>query len=290
VFRPETPPGPTGRWMRQLHLRPQYDTVAGHKVRYVRMGQGPPLVLLHGFASSIYSWSELIPELAKQHTVVALDFPGFGGSEVPPHLSREDFPPVVTGLLDRLRLSRASLVGNSMGGAVAAAVAARQPDRVDRLVLVDSAGFIQRSQGPWILRVAGTRLGSSVLEGLPVRRRLTVSALHQVFADPSRVTPEKVDEYLAPLIRPGVARAMASLLAGADDSDFPALARQIRAPTLVLWGDKDAWIPVAQADLFVAAIPGARKVVLAGCGHVPQEECPDRVVQLVTGFLSAGPP
>jgi pimeloyl-ACP methyl ester carboxylesterase len=287
----EAPPGPTGAWLGRLGLQPRYDTVAGRRVRYVRTGEGPPVVLLHGFASSIYSWSEIIPELARDHDVVAVDFPAFGGSEVPPQVSRAEFPAVVIDLMDHLGIARASLVGNSMGGAVAATVAATRPERVHRLVLVDAAGFIEKSKRPWLLRVAGNRAGNAVLERLPIRRRLTVMALRQVFADPSRITPEKIDEYVAPLARPGVAAALASLLAGSGDSDFPQLARRVRAPTLVLWGDKDAWIPVAQADLFVAAIPGARKVILEGCGHVPQEECPDRVSRLVGEFLSAvGPP
>jgi pimeloyl-ACP methyl ester carboxylesterase len=284
---PEAAPGPTGAWLGRLGLQPRADTVAGHRVRYVRTGEGPPVVLLHGFAASIYSWRDLIPALARQHEVVALDFPAFGGSEVPAQLARGELPAVVTGLMDHLGIARASLVGNSMGGAVAATVAATRPERVDRLVLVDAAGFIQKSQRPWLLRVAGNRAGNAVLERLPLRRRLTVMALRQVYADPSRVTPEQVEEYLAPLSRPGMTAALASLLASSDDSGFPELARQIRAPTLVLWGEKDAWIPVAQADLFVAAIPGARKVILSGCGHVPQEECADRLAPLVIQFLAA---
>src|SRR6185436_6637882 len=84
----EAPPGPTGAWLSRLGLQPRYDTVAGRRVRYVRTGEGPPVVLLHGFASSIYSWSEIIPELARDHDVVAVDFPAFGGSEVPPQVSR----------------------------------------------------------------------------------------------------------------------------------------------------------------------------------------------------------
>jgi len=287
----ERPAGDTGRWLRELGLSPRVANVNGVGVRYVRSGQGPPLVLVHGLAASVYSWSEVLAELAKRHDVVAVDLPGFGGSEMPPDLTFAAYPPTVLGLMDQLGLARASLVGNSMGGAAAAAIAADHPDRVERLVLIDSAGLnLAPKDRPAVLRLVGA-LPGAVLERLPVRRALTRLALPQVFFDPRLVTEERFEEYLAPLLRRGAVVSLSSLLSTphADAAQFQALLRRIRAPTLILWGREDRWIPVAQADRFAAAIPNARLTILAGCGHLPQEERPLETAALVASFLASPP-
>jgi pimeloyl-ACP methyl ester carboxylesterase len=123
-------------------------------VRLVRTGTGSAVVLIHGFGSSIYTWKDVIPALAAQYEVVALDLPGFGGSGRPADLSLDAFPRAVVGLMDRLGIERAALVGNSMGGAAAAIVAATAPARVSRLVLLDAAGFnLQPEARPAMVRV-----------------------------------------------------------------------------------------------------------------------------------------
>jgi len=106
--------------------------------------------------------------------------------------------------------------------------------------------------------------------------------LRQVFYDDSRVTPERVDEYTAPLLRPGTVRALRSILHSPDTLGLPQSLTLIRQPTLVIWGAEDAWIPLSDADRFVAAIPGARKAVIPSCGHVPQEERPAETLALLS--------
>jgi pimeloyl-ACP methyl ester carboxylesterase len=278
-----------GAWMARAEVAPAFVDVPGARVRYVRRGGGPPVVLLHGFASSLYTWKDVLPALAAGHDVVAIDFPGFGGSSIPRALRGGSYPGVVLAVMDRLGLERATLVGNSLGGSVAVAVAAERPERVDRLVVIDSAGFNFRAgDRPWILRlVAAPGMGAAV-ERLPVRRRLVAAGLRQVFFRGELVTAERIDEYAAPMLRPGAARAAAELLAGPALPDFPALAARVTAPTLVVWGREDAWIPVEHAGRFTAAISGATAVVLEACGHMPQEEKPADVAALLRRFL-AGP-
>jgi pimeloyl-ACP methyl ester carboxylesterase len=284
---PEAPPGPSGGWMASQGLTPRLESVEGTEIRYVRSGQGPPVVLIHGFASSIYTWKDLIPTLARDHEVVAIDLPGFGGSQIPERLSPALYERVVPALLDRLALGQADLVGHSLGGAVAVVLAARQPERVRRLVLISSAGFnMQSKDRPWLLRAVG--VGGSLAERLPFRRPLVRAGLRQVFFDDSHVTPERVEEYLAPLARPGALAAVQSLLAsrsGWEGGRIPELMKGIRSPTLVLWGRQDVWIPVGDADRFETSIPGSRKVVLDRCGHVPQEEHPHETARLIGEFL-----
>ena len=286
ALRRETPPEPTGQWMAAAGLTPRFETVDGVRLRYVRAGSGPPVVLLHGFASSIVTWRDVMPALVRTHDVVAVDFPGFGGSDVRPDVPPSAYPGLVLGLMDRLGLARASLVGSSLGGGAAVVAAATRPERVDRLVLIDSVGFnLAPRDRPWLLRAAGFRPVARLLEALPVRRAMVTLALRQVFFDDRLVTTERIDEYVAPLMRPGAVGAAQSVLASGDDMGLPGLVARVRAPTLILWGREDAWVPVVQADSFVAAIPGSRKVVIEGCGHLPEEERPAEVGALLDEFL-----
>jgi pimeloyl-ACP methyl ester carboxylesterase len=191
--------------------------------------------------------------------------------------------------MDALGLERASLAGNSLGGAVAIAIAAGHPERVDRLVMLDSAGFnVDPEQRPAILRLVRA-VPASLLEPLPVRRAFTRAALQRVFFDPTKVGEERVEEYVAPLLRPGAVRAIRSVLKprAEEVAAFPELVSRVRAPTLILWGAEDRWVPVAQADMFGASIKGSRTIILRRCGHIPQEERPLETQALVASFLAS---
>jgi len=283
----DRPPVAPGSWLAASGLAARHETIDGQRLRYVRKGSGSAVVLVHGFGSSLYTWKDVIPALAVRHDVVALDLPGFGQSDQPADLSFEDFPRAVLGLMDRLGIGKAALVGNSLGGAAVAVAAADRPDRTTALVLVDAAGFnLGSSERPAMVRFAMSPAGS-LLARLPGKRLVVEASLRQVFHDDSRVTPERVSEYLAAAARPGTFPALRSL--GASPRDRATLVAEalprIQAPTLVLWGDDDRWIPIAHADRFVAVIPGARKVVIPSCGHVPQEEKPEEVSRLLLDFL-----
>ena len=275
----------TGTWMAADGLEPRYETIDGLRLRYVRKGEGPPIVLLHGIASSIYTWKDVLPALAAHHDVVAVDFPGFGDSAIPKPARGQQLLRSVVGLMDRLGIARASVVGNSLGGAIAVALAAQLPDRVDRIVLIDPAGYnFAPADRPFVLRLAGA-IPAPVLEALPVRPMVSLG-LRQVFHDDSLVTPDKVAEYVAPMRRPGASAALHELLLGTDDLHFPAVIREVRAPTLILWGRYDTWIPSRDAERFAADIKGAR-VVMMDSGHMPQEERPAETAARVEEFLGA---
>ena len=284
----ERPFAPTGTWLAAAAVEPRFESVAGRRVRFVRKGSGPAIVLVHGFASSLYTWKDVLPVLARDHDVVALDLPGFGQSDCPPDLSSDEYPRVVLGLLDRLGISRATLVGNSLGGSVAVAVAAERPALVRRLVLVDAAGFnLQEKKRPWVVRVVGAAPVSAVLDRLPVRRLLVELSLRQVFFDDTLVTSARVDEYLEPVLRAGAPQTIRSLLASRSlhPDAMQSLLSKVTAPALILWGREDHWIPVGDAERFAAALGGARVVVLDHCGHMPQEEQPAEVARLIGAFL-----
>jgi pimeloyl-ACP methyl ester carboxylesterase len=276
-----------GSWMAGAGVVPQHVTVDGLSLRYVRLGQGPPVVLLHGIASSIYTWKDVLPALGAHHDVIAVDLPGFGGSAVPKEASGERAVRSVIGVMDALGLRRASLVGNSLGGAISVAVAAHAPERVDSLVLIDPAGYnFAAADRPFVLRLAAG-VPTVLADALPLRPLVSLS-LRQVFHDDTLVTPDRVAEYVAPLRRPGAAAHLRGLLLATEGLGFPGVVRAVRAPTLILWGRYDTWIPVGDASRFAADIPGSR-VVLLEAGHMPQEERPAETAALIAGFLAEGP-
>jgi pimeloyl-ACP methyl ester carboxylesterase len=285
-FWPAPAPGPTGQWMAAAGLTSRFVDAEGLRLRYVRTGQGPPVLLLHGFSSSLFTWKDVLPELARTHDVIALDLPGHGGSDIPAAITPELLARVVPNVLDQLAVPRASFVGNSLGGALSMVVAARTPARVDRLVLIDSAGFnFESSKRPALLRALTVLPGARLLEHSPRRRSMVGFGLRQVFHDDTLVTRERIDEYLVPVLRPRAVRTFQELLSARDALGFPGIVPEVQQPTLVIWGRQDAWIPVTDAERFRAALPRATVVVLEGCGHMPQEERPQETTRLIVDIL-----
>lgn len=266
-------------------VEPRYESADGLRVRYVRRGQGPPVVLLHGIAASLYTWKDVLPALSARHDVIALDLPGFGGSDIPEGLDGAREVHAVLALLDHLGVARASFVGNSLGGAIAVAIAARQPDRVDRLVLIDAAGYnFGRRDRPWLLRMVAA-LPEGVASAFPIRPLVRL-ALRQIFHDRRLVTPSRIEEVAAPLSRAGAARAVRAILLSSNSLGLPDIVRTVRAPTLVIWGRFDKWVSPGDAGKFAADIPGAQ-VAMVDAGHMPQEERPAETAALIEAFLDA---
>lgn len=254
-------------------------------IRYVRKGQGPVVILIHGLASSAYTWAEVIDPLSRNFDVIAIDLPGFGASSQPGDLSFDDLPRAVLGLMDSLEVKKAHFVGNSMGGAVSLLLAARHRERAGHVVILDSAGFRMRpAERPFMIRVLGSDAAGFLSDRLPIIRTLTAATLRSLMKDDTRVSEERIDEYLAPLLRPGALAAARSLLRSSLDEAFVSDLRLIEAKTLIVWGRYDPWLPEQDADRFVAAVRGSRKVVLE-TGHMPQEEKPAEVARLIGDFL-----
>jgi pimeloyl-ACP methyl ester carboxylesterase len=287
AVRYDRPPATPGAWLAESGLEARFLTAGGHRLRYVRAGSGPTVVLIHGFASSLYTWKDVIGLLTPERDVLALDLPGFGGSERPADLSFRELPEAVLGLMDELGIARAALVGNSMGGAVAAMIAADQPSRVTALVLIDAAGFnLGPGEAPPMVRLAMSPVGS-LMTRLPFKRVAVELSLREVFHDDGHVTDERVAEYVHGLQLPGAFASVRSVRLSLAERGMivqEGLPR-IQAPTLVVWGREDRWIPLAHADLFVGAIAGARKVVFDDCGHMPQAERPQELVRRLKEFL-----
>lgn len=252
----------------------------------------PPLLLLHGLLVTSHSFTRLIPELAGDRRVLAPDLPGCGDSDRPPPVLCADYSPrwqaaALLELLDRLELAQVDLVGHSWGGAIAVCLADAAPDRVRRLALVDPTLFAMPV--PFEGRLASVpRLGPYMFQNMYRRNELR-RYLGRAFSRETLLDEADVDLYWDRLARSGgreAAHAMLMQLLGADTmaAMLPRM-RALTAPTLVVWGERDAIVPRAHADQVAAAIPGATLRWLAGCGHTPPEEQPEALAALLREHL-----
>ncbi len=270
-------------------LVPHYVTVDGTRIRYVEAGQGPTVVLIHGLAASLYSWRYTIVPLAQAgFRVIAFDNRGFGFSDKPAQgYANATYAGVLFGLLDSLGVSDAVLVGHSMGGAIAAEAALMRPDRARGLVLVDAAGLGVR--WPFMLRVARWPVVGALFNGLR-GRSATARILKALYADPSRITNQDVDQYYAPLAEPGFGRSLRGVLREFRFDGLQGRLGQIQTPTLVMWGAQDGLIPATVGHAMVSGLGHAALERFSGVGHALPEEAPAVFNRALLTFLRRGLP
>ncbi|MBN1946938.1 MAG: alpha/beta hydrolase [Bradymonadales bacterium] len=245
-------------------------TVDGVRIRYLDIGEGPPVVLLHGYASSLETWETVLPDLSRTHRTIALDLKGFGWTDRPPG----DYSPLaqadlVLALLDRLGLNEVSVVAHSWGSSVALAMALRAPDRIDRLALYDA--WVYEDQTPLFIHWASAPVLGEILFGLFYGERPD-ERMALAFYDPERMTQDLADRVGRALDRPGT---RAAALATARDRSLAELEeryRTIRQPVLLLWGREDTTTPLPYGERLVRDLPGAELVVYPRCGHFPMIE------------------
>lgn len=250
-----------------------------------------PLLLIHGTAASLHSWEGWVKALKGQRRVITFDLPGFGltgpfaGQYAADNYHGDTYARFVLDLMDALKVPRAVLGGNSLGGEVAWRTAVLAPARVAGLVLVDANGpaFTPLSV-PLGLRLARvpvlSRLGTWVLP-----RALVAQGLADVYGDPSKVSAEQVDRYFELLLRDGNRRALALRMRQAVIGEDAQRIATLKLPTLILWGGRDRFIPPEVGRQFQQRIAGSELVVFDQLGHLPQEEDPARSVLPLRAFL-----
>ena len=254
-----------------------------------------PIVLIHGTGASLHTWQGWVEALQGSRRVITFDLPGFGltgpfaGRYSPDDYRGDTYARFVLDLLDVLKVPRAVLGGNSLGGEVAWRVAVMAPQRVERLVLVDASGpaFVPESV-PVAFLVARTPVLNQLSEQL-LPRAVVASSLANVYGDPGRITPELVDRYFELALREGNRRALGLRLRQIVPGEHAERIATIRQPTLILWGGRDRLIPPDVGRAFQARIPGSRLVVFDELGHVPHEEDAASTVEAVRAFLASSP-
>ncbi|OYV41944.1 MAG: alpha/beta hydrolase [Acidocella sp. 20-61-6] len=261
--------------------------VAGVRLRI--KDQGPQLetaiLLLHGFGASLETWLPWAAEISQRFRVVSVDLPGFGltGPDPSGDYSDQRTVELMVALLVKLRLSRVSIIGNSLGGKIAWQLAASHPGLVASLVLVSPDGFAspgfeygKPSKLPWIMKLLPYTLPRAML-----RMNLAVA-----YAQPKRLTHDTLRRYEDMMLAPGNRRAMLARMEQVMLVPPEPQLRRISAPTLILWGEQDKMIPYRNASDYLSAIAGSTLVASPGLGHVPFEEDPAASLPPVLEFLT----
>jgi pimeloyl-ACP methyl ester carboxylesterase len=290
------PYGPVGRspwldvdWRKHQH----WITIDDRPVNVIELGEGPPIVFVHGLSGSWQNWLEQLPAFGAEHRVVALDLPGFGYSPMPSEkITISGYARTLDATLDALGIDAAALVGNSMGGFVATELAIAFPQRVERLVLAAPAGIssyahpsatralpaIRRLRPLLALQTGWLAAHADAMTRWPRLREVT---LNGVARHPAQLPPELAAEQLRGAGKPGFVDALEACL----NYDFRDRLPEIVCPTLIVWGDRDRVISVRDADIFMELIPNSRKAILKDTGHVPMLERPARFNEMLEGFL-----
>lgn len=266
----------------------------GARVHFRDQGRvdGPAIVLVHGFSSSLHSWTPWIRGLEDTYRVISLDLPGHGltrgfDTEL---VNMAGFVDVIDQVTDEIGVERFVLVGSSMGGNAAWNFALEHPERLDGLVLVGASGWppteAELADRPLVLRLLANPAARRLLKDLDMSA-LIRSGLEDSFVDPRFVTDEMVERYASLSRAPGHRAALLHILSDADEDAYAS--RQalgaIDVPTLVMQGREDALVPVRFAEAFAEAIPGADLVIYDAVGHLPHEEIAQRSLADLEVFL-----
>src|SRR6185369_2632155 len=258
---------------------PKEVLVFGQKIQYVEAGSGPTVILLHGLGGSSQVWQFSIPALAEKYHVIVPDQIGFGKSDKPLVNYRiRTYVDFLDQFCKQLKIERATLVGNSMGGWIAAMFTASFPDRVDKLVLVDAAGYAPPKDFDTRVYFAlnpSTRADMKVL-------------IAKVFYNKAFQTDAAVDQAIAARLAAGdgytINSITESIIRGEDFLDD--VVKTIKRPTLIIWGRQDGLVPLAEGERFNKDIAGSKLFVIDQCGHVPNIEKPGEFNAAVLKFLA----
>jgi pimeloyl-ACP methyl ester carboxylesterase len=268
-------------------------SVEGRQMNVIELGEGPPIVFVHGLGGAWQNWLEQLPRFAEHHRCIAVDLPGFGHSQMPAKkISISGYGRSLDALCDQLNIDAACFVGNSMGGFVSAELAIAFPQRVERLVLVSAAGLSIEHQRNERALAAMRRLNNVLTfytgwiasrSDLVTRRsRVRKATLGLVARHPERLHPALAAEQLRGSGKPGFIDALDAL------TDYPIRDRlpDIACPALIVWGTDDRLVPLADASQFERLIPDSRKLIFEDTGHVPMLERPDAFNHALEQFLS----
>ncbi len=253
--------------------------VFGQKIQYVEAGSGPTVILLHGLGGSSQVWQFNIAALAEKYHVVVPDQIGFGKSDKPfVNYRIRTYVDFLDQFCKQLKIERATLVGNSMGGWIAAMFTASFPDRVDKLVLEDAAGYAPPKD-----------FDTRVYWGLnPTTREGMKVLLAKVFYSKAFQTDAFIDQSIAARLAAGdgytINSVTESIVRGEDFLDD--IAKTIKRPTLIIWGRQDGLVPLAEGERFNKDIAGSKMIVIDQCGHVPNIEKPGEFNAAVLKFLA----
>jgi pimeloyl-ACP methyl ester carboxylesterase len=263
----------------------RFITIDGMSVHYRDEGKGFPLVLLHASPSSLQTFDGLTKELSKKFRVIRLDLPGYGltGPNPTGDYSLQWYMRFLDSFLTALHADSCHIAGNSFGGRLACEYAYEKPDRVKKLVLMDSDGYPVKDPGVIGMKMARTSLLRPLVRYVTPRFFIAAN-LKEVYGPRCEVPAETVDRYYDLFRRTGNRDTFIAMCNQAPE-DSSGHIKTLRNPTLILWGRDDAIFPPRYAELFHKDIPGSKVIVYDNAGHIPQEVVPEKVAADMMAFL-----
>ena len=278
----------TGTWRQVMQLQ---------KINKIRLhsestGSGDPILLIHGFGGSIYSWREFIPILSKSNKVITVDLKGFGHSPKPADMqySVYDQAALIINIIQENDLKNLTIVGHSYGGAVVLAVALNlldlNPNRLSKIILIDSVAYAQPKPG--FIKTLRSPILSPIVFFLLSNKQLVKHVLKLAYYNNDKIPNEAVNIYSKAINSHEAKNALVQVarnLVPSDVEDLCSSYKNIRIPTLILWGREDKIVPLWVGKRLASEIPGSRLVIIEQCGHMPHEEKPEDAIIIITRFL-----
>lgn len=265
----------------------------GYKLHYIDIGEGPPLFLLHGFASSGYAWNMQVEPLRQAGLrLILVDLPGQGFSDVPPRSFKptvENMAAEVIKLADHLKLKQFSVLGCSMGGGLTLYICWKYPDRIVQAAVIDPASFDQ--ERPWALGLL-TNPVSGPLLAQGANERTVGAGLKNTTVKKEVITDTFVEEYTRPLNKQGYRLFISRLIREFFSKEFEKMVysyHRIQTPLLIIWGKQDPWIPAKFGPRLANLVPGARCELIDDCGHMPHMEYPEVTADLLVDYFGSLP-
>lgn len=271
----------------------QYIEIDHNKIHIRKMGEGFPLLLIHGSFSSLHTWEVWQEQLSNDFTTLSIDLPGHGltGSNPQQKYDTDFNASLLWKLMQKLEYDTIAIAGNSMGGQVAYKMALQNPEKVKKLILLNSSGAHLKAdtanfkdQNKFsVFSLINHPIFSSLMTSITPKFLFEMS-LEQVYYDKSKITEEKIQMYYDLMLHEGNRAATLQRFQQRAPSDFEKL-DNLKLPTLILWGEHDSWIPVAHALRFESILPHAELKIYDDAGHVPMEEIPSKTAADALEFL-----
>lgn len=276
----------------EVQLRTVKTPAGTLRLAVIEKGQGRPVLLLHGFATSSYTWHAIIPELAKNHRVIAIDLRGFGASDKPldDHYTIQDQADVVQAFIEQENLHDLTIIGHSFGGGITLALALKageeRQSRIRNIVLVDTVAyrqpipiFFKLLQVPMLGDVSMTLVPPEVQAG---------QGLRLAYYDRDKISAQDIAEYANTLYSPAAKHALTKTVEKIIPDNIDEIAdryKTIKIPALILWCEQDKVVPVALGLRLHEEIRSAELTIFTHCGHMPQEEKPQDTADAIQAFL-----
>ena len=258
----------------------------GINIHYSDEGSGDVILLLHGVFSSLHTFNKWAEQLCKYYRVIRIDLPGFGltGPSIDNEYGMDLYIGYIRKFMDNLGIDKFHIGGNSLGGWIAWEFAVAHEERINKMVLVNAAGYVSGGNYPLPFVIAQTPVLRQVFNYEIVPKVVVRRFLRQVIKDQYVVTDHLVDRYYDIIHREGNLEAFSRIANSKFIQNTNAL-RNIETPTLVLWGDEDAWISHHDAEKFKNDLKNVTVKIYKGVGHIPMEEIPELTANDVLNFL-----